>query len=91
MVSLDTEVLRVHLQVNGDAFIGRTYDNGDDFKRLNFTVSEVSSSAAWVKVNVLCLEFCSRFPVHSRHGYPPSSKLLHHILLNGIEVRRRHV
>ena len=52
LVSLDTEVVNVHLQVNGDAFIGRTYDNGDDFKRLNFTVSEVSSSAAWVKVNV---------------------------------------
>ena len=58
MVSLDTELLRVHLQVNGDAFIGRTYDNGDDFKRLNFSVSEVSSSAAWVKVNVQCLELC---------------------------------
>ncbi|DBA67124.1 TPA: hypothetical protein ACH3X2_001448 [Trebouxia sp. C0005] len=35
--------------VNGDAFIGRTFDNGDDFKRLDFTVSEVSSSAAWVQ------------------------------------------
>lgn len=42
------------LQVNGDAFIGRTFDNGDDFKRLNFTVSEVSSSsAAWVQVRLL--------------------------------------
>ncbi|DBA99753.1 TPA: hypothetical protein ACH3X3_012300 [Trebouxia sp. C0006] len=40
----------IQLQVNGDAFIGRTFDNGDDFKRLNFTVSEVSSSsAAWVQ------------------------------------------
>ena len=38
------------MQVNGDAFIGRTYDNGDDFKRLDFKVSEVSSSAAWVQV-----------------------------------------
>lgn len=41
------------LQVNGDAFIGRTFDNGDDFKRLEFTVSEVSSSAAWVQVRPL--------------------------------------
>lgn len=41
------------LQVNGDAFIGRTFDNGDDFKRLDFTVSEVSSSAAWVQVGLL--------------------------------------
>ena len=41
------------LQVNGDAFIGRTYDNGDDFKRLDFTVSEVSSSAPWVQVRLL--------------------------------------
>lgn len=39
----------IQLQVNGDAFIGRTFDNGDDFKRLDFTVSEVSSSAAWVQ------------------------------------------
>ena len=45
-------LLRVppYVQVNGDAFIGRTYDNGDDFRRLNFKVSEVSSSAAWVQV-----------------------------------------
>lgn len=39
-----------NMQVNGDAFIGRTYDNGDDFRRLDFKVSEVSSSAAWVQV-----------------------------------------
>ncbi len=39
--------------MNGDAFIGRTFDNGDDFKRLDFTVSEVSSSAAWVQVGLL--------------------------------------
>lgn len=37
------------LQVNGDAFIGRTYDNGDDFRRLDFKVSEVSSGAPWVQ------------------------------------------
>lgn len=39
-----------NVQVNGDAFIGRTFDNGDDFRRLDFKVSEVSSSAAWVQV-----------------------------------------
>ena len=39
--------------MNGYAFIGRTFDNGDDFKRLDFTVSEVSSSAAWVQVRLL--------------------------------------
>lgn len=39
----------IALQVNGDAFIGRTYDNGDDFRRLDFKVSEVSSDAAWVQ------------------------------------------
>ena len=43
------------MQVNGDAFIGRTYDNGDDFKRLDFKVSEVSSSAAWVQVRFAVL------------------------------------
>lgn len=40
----------LNVQVNGDAFIGRTFDNGDDFRRLDFKVSEVSSSAAWVQV-----------------------------------------
>ena len=40
----------MHMQVNGDAFIGRTFDNGDDFKRLDFRASEVSSSAVWVQV-----------------------------------------
>lgn len=39
-----------NVQVNGDAFIGRTFDNGDDFRRFDFKVSEVSSSAAWVQV-----------------------------------------
>ena len=54
--TLQTDVLKARLtvpsmvQVNGDAFIGRTYDNGDDFRRLDFKVSEVSSSAAWVQV-----------------------------------------
>ena len=51
------------MQVNGDAFISRTYDNGDDFKRLNFNVSEVSSSAPWVKVSYQLLS-----NLHTRCG-----------------------
>lgn len=35
-------------QVNGDVFIGRYFDNEDDFKRLDFTASELSSSAPWL-------------------------------------------
>lgn len=35
-------------QVHGDAWVGRIFDNDDDFKRLNFTLAELSSSAAWV-------------------------------------------
>ncbi|GAB4815123.1 hypothetical protein N2152v2_002169 [Parachlorella kessleri] len=37
------------IEVKGDAFLARVYDNGDDFERLNFDVSEVSSDAQWVK------------------------------------------
>ena len=37
------------MQVRGDVFVARTFDNEDDFKRLDFTLSEVSSRAAWVK------------------------------------------
>lgn len=39
----------MHWQVNGDAFLARVFDNGDDFKRLDFTLKDVSSSAAWVQ------------------------------------------
>lgn len=46
-----------YVQVNGDAFIGRTYDNGDDFRRLDFKVSEVSSDAAWVQVLPIPFDF----------------------------------
>lgn len=31
--------------VTGDAFFGRIFDNEDDFKRLDFTIPELSSSA----------------------------------------------
>eukprot|EP00887_Chlorella_sp_A99_P000002 scaffold16.g2.t1 len=37
------------MDVKGDAFLARVFDNGDDFARLNLALSEVSSSAAWVK------------------------------------------
>lgn len=36
------------VQVNGDVFIGRYFDNEEDFKRLDFTAAELSSSAAWI-------------------------------------------
>lgn len=35
--------------MRGDVFIARTFDNEDDFKRLDFSVSEVSSRAAWIR------------------------------------------
>lgn len=37
-------------QVHGDTWIARIFDNEDDFKRLDFRLSEVSSSAPWVKL-----------------------------------------
>ncbi|EKX53349.1 hypothetical protein GUITHDRAFT_101052 [Guillardia theta CCMP2712] len=40
--------------VLGDAFLGRCYDNEQDtFKRLDFLLTDVSSSAGWAKI---CLE-----------------------------------
>jgi hypothetical protein len=36
-------------QVSGDVFVARYFDNEDSFKRLDFTLAEVSSSAAWIK------------------------------------------
>jgi hypothetical protein len=37
------------LQVSGDVFIGRYFDNEEDFKRMDFTAKELSSSAPWIK------------------------------------------
>jgi RNA polymerase II-associated protein 3 len=37
------------IEVRGDAFLARVMDNGDDFQRLDFGLSEVSSAAEWVK------------------------------------------
>jgi hypothetical protein len=36
-------------QVKGDAFLARVFDNGDDFERQDFDISEVSSDSPWVK------------------------------------------
>ena len=41
--------MRVLLQVHGDAWLARIFDNEDSFKRMDFTLSEVSSSADWVR------------------------------------------
>ena len=38
------------LQVTGDVFLSRVYDDGDEFRRLDFTSDEMSSSAPWVKL-----------------------------------------
>lgn len=42
--------VRVHVraQVRGDVFMGRIFDNEDDFVRMDFRLGEVSSSAPWV-------------------------------------------
>lgn len=45
-----TDAARACVQVHGDAWIARIFDNEDDFKRLDFKLSEVSSSAPWVKL-----------------------------------------
>mmetsp|Transcript_9973 Transcript_9973/g.29916 ORF Transcript_9973/g.29916 Transcript_9973/m.29916 type:complete len:352 (-) Transcript_9973:950-2005(-) len=37
------------MEVRGDAFLARVLDDGEAFDRLDLTVSEVSSSARWVK------------------------------------------
>ena len=36
-------------RVMGDAFIARIFDDDNDFKRLDFTIDECSSDAAWMK------------------------------------------
>lgn len=37
------------LEVSGDVFIGRYFDNEDDFKRMDFTLSDLNSSAPWIQ------------------------------------------
>lgn len=34
--------------MHGDAWVGRIFDNEDDFRRLDFGLADLSSSAAWV-------------------------------------------
>ena len=36
------------LEVRGDAFIARFFDDDDNFRRLDFALPDLSSSAAWV-------------------------------------------
>uniref|UniRef100_A0A7R9VTC5 Uncharacterized protein n=1 Tax=Chlamydomonas euryale TaxID=1486919 RepID=A0A7R9VTC5_9CHLO len=36
------------LEVRGDVFLARVFDNEKDFQRMDFTLSEMSSSASWV-------------------------------------------
>lgn len=55
------------VDIRGDAFIARTFDNEDDFKRLDFTLSEVSSSAEWVKC-------AARIAERKRQAGGPSSE-----------------
>jgi hypothetical protein len=38
------------LQVNGDAFISRYFDNDDEFYRYDFTLSDLKSDAQWMKL-----------------------------------------
>lgn len=42
----------LRLQVRGDAFLARIFDNDDAFKRLDFSLGDMTSSAAWVKVRL---------------------------------------
>lgn len=37
------------VEVKGDAFVGRIFDNDDDFRRLDFTMGDLSSDAPWIK------------------------------------------
>ncbi|RLN48304.1 hypothetical protein BBJ29_001535 [Phytophthora kernoviae] len=38
------------IEVKGDAFIGRVFDNDDDFERKDFRLSEVTGDAPWVQM-----------------------------------------
>ncbi|CAH0483054.1 unnamed protein product [Peronospora belbahrii] len=47
---LNTSDVKHMMEVKGDAFIGRVFDNDDDFVRMDFRLSEVSGSAQWMQV-----------------------------------------
>jgi tetratricopeptide (TPR) repeat protein len=38
------------LSVSGDCFVARVFDDENDFRRIDFTMAELSSEAAWVQV-----------------------------------------
>ncbi|CAK4076789.1 unnamed protein product [Aphanomyces euteiches] len=38
------------LEVRGDAFIARVFDNDDSFVRMDFKLSEINSEAEWIKI-----------------------------------------
>ncbi|OQR98495.1 hypothetical protein ACHHYP_08618 [Achlya hypogyna] len=38
------------LEVRGDAFIGRVFDNDDAFVRMDFKLSEINADAEWIKI-----------------------------------------
>uniref|UniRef100_K3WL03 MYND-type domain-containing protein n=1 Tax=Globisporangium ultimum (strain ATCC 200006 / CBS 805.95 / DAOM BR144) TaxID=431595 RepID=K3WL03_GLOUD len=38
------------IEVRGDAFIARVFDNDDDFERMDFRLSEVTMDADWIKI-----------------------------------------
>jgi hypothetical protein len=66
--------------VMGDAFLARFFDNDDDFKRMDFEVSELDSSAPWMDLARLQVNYWpppSPFPL----DLPISLPLL--VLLGG--------
>nr|QKY15064.1 SUMo-activating enzyme subunit 2 (SAE2) [Polytomella parva] len=38
------------IEVRGDVFFGRVFDNEDEFVRMNFTKADLSSNAPWVRI-----------------------------------------
>jgi hypothetical protein len=56
------------MQVRGDAFLARIFDDEDTFKRMDFTLAEVSSSSPWVME--------ARKQVAKRQGQPDAQTLV---------------
>ncbi|TYZ63192.1 hypothetical protein PybrP1_012941 [[Pythium] brassicae (nom. inval.)] len=54
------------IEVRGDAFIARIFDNDDDFERLDFRLSEVTMDAEWVLIG-------KRQSIASAGGASPSA------------------
>ena len=72
----------VRLQVRGDAFLARIFDNDDAFDRLDFTLTDMTSSAGWVKArfNPSCypLLLCSAFALNQKAAAYAISRYVHH-------------